>query len=58
MYLEKLHDWSRALKIYNKKLEDERLKDDQNLILGRMRCLEGLGEWSALWIKSVERVGI
>lgn len=55
MYLEKLHDWSRALKIYNKKLEDERVRDEPALILGRMRCLEGLGEWGQVNTIALEK---
>ncbi|XP_053307789.1 serine/threonine-protein kinase mTOR isoform X5 [Spea bombifrons] len=45
-WYEKLHEWEDALVAYEKKLEVN--KDDAELILGRMRCLEALGEWGQL----------
>ncbi|XP_040182261.1 serine/threonine-protein kinase mTOR isoform X3 [Rana temporaria] len=45
-WYEKLHEWEDALVAYEKKLEVN--KDDSDLILGRMRCLEALGEWGQL----------
>ncbi|KAG8434781.1 hypothetical protein GDO86_012940 [Hymenochirus boettgeri] len=45
-WYEKLHEWEDALAAYDKKLEVN--KDDSELILGRMRCLEALGEWGQL----------
>ncbi|XP_072012512.1 serine/threonine-protein kinase mTOR isoform X3 [Engystomops pustulosus] len=45
-WYEKLHEWEDALVAYDKKLEVN--KDDSELILGRMRCLEALGEWGQL----------
>ncbi|XP_063292058.1 serine/threonine-protein kinase mTOR [Pelobates fuscus] len=45
-WYEKLHEWEDALSAYEKKLEVN--KDDAELILGRMRCLEALGEWGQL----------
>lgn len=42
-WYEKLHEWDRALEAYNQKLEAN--PDDINLTLGRMRCLEAMGEW-------------
>ncbi|KAM4652055.1 serine/threonine-protein kinase mTOR [Discoglossus pictus] len=45
-WYEKLHEWEDALAAYEKKLEVN--KDDSDLILGRMRCLEALGEWGQL----------
>lgn len=45
-WYEKLHEWEDALTAYDKKLEVN--KDDSDLILGRMRCLEALGEWGQL----------
>ena len=45
-YYEKLHDWEKALKIYAEKAADK--PDDADIALGRMRCLEKLGEWGDL----------
>ncbi|XP_056399106.1 serine/threonine-protein kinase mTOR isoform X3 [Hyla sarda] len=45
-WYEKLHEWEDALVAYAKKLEVH--KDDSELILGSMRCLEALGEWGQL----------
>lgn len=42
-WYEKLHEWEDALVAYDKKMETN--KDDPELMLGRMRCLEALGEW-------------
>lgn len=43
-WYEKLHDWEDALVAYDKKI-DMNKDEDPELILGRMRCLEALGEW-------------
>ncbi|XP_040286249.1 serine/threonine-protein kinase mTOR isoform X4 [Bufo bufo] len=45
-WYEKLHEWEDALVAYDKKIEVN--KDDSELVLGRMRCLEALGEWGQL----------
>ena len=45
-YYEKLHDWEKALKIYAEKAAEA--PDDPDVALGRMRCLEKLGEWGDL----------
>ncbi len=42
-WYEKLHDWDNALAAYEKKQDSN--QDDFDLTLGRMRCLEALGEW-------------
>ena len=42
-WYEKLHDWEQALEAYNKKMIQN--PEEINLALGRMRCLEALGEW-------------
>ena len=42
-WYEKLHEWEDALLAYGKKIE--LAKEEPDLILGRMRCLEALGEW-------------
>ncbi|PVD35573.1 hypothetical protein C0Q70_02536 [Pomacea canaliculata] len=42
-WYEKLHEWDRALEAYNQKLEAN--PDDINLTLGRMRCLEAMGDY-------------
>ncbi len=44
-WYEKLHECEDALVAYDKKIDMN--KDDPELILGRMRCLEALGEWYA-----------
>ncbi|CAH1772250.1 unnamed protein product [Owenia fusiformis] len=45
-WYEKLHEWSDALSAYERKQESH--PDEINLTLGRMRCLEALGEWGQL----------
>lgn len=42
-WYEKLHSWKTALDFYN-----ARDQSDEEAQLGRMRCLEALGEWSSL----------
>ena len=42
-WYEKLNRWDTALKSYEERLEDN--ANDIELSLGRMRCLEALGEW-------------
>ncbi|KAM8927600.1 serine/threonine-protein kinase mTOR [Pelodytes ibericus] len=51
-WYEKLHEWEDALTAYEKKMEVN--KDDSELILGRMRCLEALGEWGQLHTQCCE----
>jgi len=46
-WYEKLQDWTEALRAYEKRQESNR--DDVGLTLGRMRCLESLGEWGQLY---------
>ncbi|KAF0991745.1 hypothetical protein HZS_5835, partial [Henneguya salminicola] len=45
-WLEKLHDWDKALELYEKKLPQK--PNDIELLLGKMRCLEALCEWKQL----------
>uniref|UniRef100_A0A5S6QLG6 Serine/threonine-protein kinase TOR n=1 Tax=Trichuris muris TaxID=70415 RepID=A0A5S6QLG6_TRIMR len=45
-WYEKLHDWEKALEAYEKKQELH--PKDMDITLGRMRCLEALGEWGKL----------
>ena len=45
-WFEKLHDWEKALAIYKEK--EKAKPQDSNLVLGKMRCLEALGEWGEL----------
>ncbi|XP_064642053.1 serine/threonine-protein kinase mTOR-like isoform X1 [Lineus longissimus] len=52
-WYEKLHEWTDALAAYERKQETN--PDDMNLSLGRMRCLEALGEWGQLNSLSVEK---
>ena len=58
---EKLHNWEKALQMYQDKLKEN--DADLEFSLGQMRCLEALGEWGQLhdvaskqWDK-VEEVG-
>lgn len=44
-WYEKLHNWERALGLYEEKLKKG---DDVESYLGTMRCMEALGEWSEL----------
>ncbi|XP_069466036.1 serine/threonine-protein kinase mTOR isoform X2 [Ambystoma mexicanum] len=52
-WYEKLHEWEDALLAYDKKMEVN--KDDSELMLGRMRCLEALGEWGQLHQQCCEK---
>lgn len=59
-WYETLHDWENALKAYQHGAEQN--QNDMELVLGQMRCLEVLGEWSNLhelagntWGKVVEQ---
>lgn len=45
-WYEKLHEWDKALAIYHSKSVER--PEDADLILGRMRCLDALGEWADL----------
>lgn len=45
-WYEKLHNWDKALKLYEEKLVVD--NSDQEALLGQMRCLEALGEWESL----------
>ena len=42
-WYEKLHEWNKALAAYEQK--NARNPDDVSYLLGRMRCLEALGQW-------------
>ncbi|XP_077998557.1 serine/threonine-protein kinase mTOR-like [Glandiceps talaboti] len=52
-WFEKLHDWENALSAYERK--QEQIPDNIELTLGRMRCMEALGEWRSLHNVSVEK---
>ncbi|XP_043460744.1 serine/threonine-protein kinase mTOR isoform X2 [Leptopilina heterotoma] len=45
-WYEKLHNWDKALQLYNERLEID--SNDVESTLGEMRCLEALGEWGQL----------
>lgn len=45
-WYEKLHQWEDARKVYELSLKKE--PESSDLLLGRMRCLEALGEWKEL----------
>ena len=42
-WFEKVHDWEQAYLLYNAKLEKK--PENFELALGKMRCMEALGEW-------------
>ena len=42
-WFEKMHDWEKALQAYE--IKHIETPDDVELLLGRMRCMEALGEW-------------
>lgn len=49
-WYEKLHNWEKALALYEERLESARQEQfDEDASLGQMRCLEALGEWDALY---------
>nr|AFH08795.1 Tor [Schmidtea mediterranea] len=52
-----LQDWTKALNLYQRKLEDNDSRRVQNneLTLGRMRCLQALGDWSSLKNIGIDR---
>ena len=43
-WYESLHDWEAALRAYETK-QYQKTGSDMKLTLGKMRCLEALGEW-------------
>ncbi|XP_043266889.1 serine/threonine-protein kinase mTOR isoform X2 [Venturia canescens] len=45
-WYEKLHNWDKALHLYQERLETD--LSDVEATLGEMRCLEALGEWGQL----------
>ena len=47
-WYEKLHEWDKALDAYKKKEAAADDGIDPEVLLGQMRCLEALGEWSEL----------
>lgn len=55
-WYEKLHNWEKALALYNERLEiaTQEAFDDE-ACLGQMRCLEALGEWDALYTATEQR---
>nr|FAA04053.1 TPA: mechanistic target of rapamycin [Lymnaea stagnalis] len=52
-WYEKLHEWEKAYQAYNRKQEQN--KDDDNLTLAKMRCLEAIGDWNTLHQLALER---
>ncbi|KAK0063750.1 serine/threonine-protein kinase mTOR-like isoform X1 [Biomphalaria pfeifferi] len=52
-WYEKLHDWDRAYQAYTRKQELN--KDDDNLTLAKMRCLEAIGDWNTLHQIALDR---
>ncbi|KAF6208231.1 hypothetical protein GE061_016683 [Apolygus lucorum] len=45
-WYEKLHDWEKALDAYHEKLQES--PHDIEFALGKMRCMEALGDWDQL----------
>ena len=53
-WYEKLHEWDKALSAYENKCTSN--PDDVPYLLGRMRCLEALGQWYVFkWVKMYVR---
>ncbi|XP_071805479.1 serine/threonine-protein kinase mTOR-like isoform X2 [Asterias amurensis] len=52
-WYEKLHDWDNALAAYEKKQKED--PEDFDLTIGRMRCMEALGDWRQLHDLACER---
>ncbi|KAI5638457.1 FAT domain-containing protein [Phthorimaea operculella] len=46
-WYEKLHNWEKALNLYDEKLTAE--PDNMDATLGELRCFEALGEWVKLY---------
>ncbi|CAG9564541.1 unnamed protein product [Danaus chrysippus] len=46
-WYEKLHNWEKALNLYDEKLNAD--ADNMEAYLGEMRCFEALGEWVKLY---------
>ncbi|XP_072945210.1 serine/threonine-protein kinase mTOR [Epargyreus clarus] len=46
-WYEKLHNWEKALNLYEEKLSTD--SDNTEAYLGALRCFEALGEWSKLY---------
>lgn len=42
-WYEKLHEWEEALNRYKERAKER--PEDPEIVLGRMRCYEALGEW-------------
>ncbi|XP_065891468.1 serine/threonine-protein kinase mTOR-like isoform X2 [Dysidea avara] len=55
-WYESLHDWEAALRAYETK-QYQKSGSDVNLTLGKMRCLEALGEWGKLYDLSCDSWG-
>ena len=53
-WYEKLHEWDKALEAYKLKEQEVEGAITQDVLLGQMRCLEALGEWSQLHTVSRE----
>ena len=47
-WYEKLHEWDKALEAYKRKESSCAGPIDPQILLGQMRCVEALGEWSEL----------
>lgn len=56
LWYEKLHNWDKALKLYEEKLAVDH--SNQEALLGQMRCLEALGEWEDLYDVAEEKFSV
>ena len=63
-WYEKLHDWEKALSIYTERsaaaaqADPDATSENPDLVLGKMRCMEALGEWQDLHELSGGRINI
>eukprot|EP00117_Sycon_ciliatum_P040328 scpid3818/ scgid5118/ Serine/threonine-protein kinase mTOR; FK506-binding protein 12-rapamycin complex-associated protein 1; FKBP12-rapamycin complex-associated protein; Mammalian target of rapamycin; Mechanistic target of rapamycin; Rapamycin target protein 1 len=55
-WYEKLRDWNSALALYEMRQEED--EHNSELTLGRMRCLEAMGEWHRLYNVAREKWSI
>lgn len=55
-WFEKLHEWDKALEAYEAKQEQQ--PDEPAYLLGRLRCLEALGQWDELHRLAGDRWGL
>ncbi|PAA73865.1 hypothetical protein BOX15_Mlig009522g5 [Macrostomum lignano] len=52
-WFEKLQDWTKALMLYERNIDQH--PNTAKLVVGRLRCLEALGEWTELEATATEK---